>query len=179
MKKTRWLLVAAAFGCIAATAFYPVVSDAQGGGLILNGRPHRGTHTLRTGFTPDPWDFALTAGGGRTPFDLSTMRLPNCPRGYTTRRPDFRFNFAAGQTFPLQRFYVTSQADALLIINEPNGQYRCNDDHGHSGWGNGLMPSIDYTNPPSGRYDIWIGTYNLDAHQPAVLHITELDSNHP
>jgi len=177
--KRRWMWIGAALATIAATALYPVASDAQGGGLILNGRPHRGTHTLRTGFTPDPWQFPLTAGGGRTPFDVSQLNLSHCPRGFVTRRPDFRFNFASGSTFELLRFYVTSDADALLLINEPNGQYSCNDDHGHSDWGNGLMPAIDYHNPPSGRYDIWIGTYNNTSHQPAVLNITELESNHP
>lgn len=166
---------------LSLAAMWPVQSDAQrpGAGLNLNGRPVRGTHALRTGFTPDPWDFRLTAGGGRNPVDLATQNITGCSRGYVTARPDFRFNFGAGESFELLRFYVTSRADSLLLINEPNGNYKCNDDHGRSGWGESLMPAIDYNNPPAGRYDIWIGTYERQRNQPAVLHITELDSNHP
>ena len=141
--------------------------------------PVRGTHTLTTGFMPDPWGFPLTAGGGRNPVELSTLGIPGCPQGFVTQAPDFRFNFAAGSTFSLLRFYVVSNADALLLINEPNGSYRCNDDHGHSDWGNSLMPAIDYHNPPAGRYDIWVGTFNRSNNNPAILNITELESNHP
>ena len=36
-----------------------------------------------------------------------------------------------------------------------------------------------FANPPAGRYDIWVGTYDASSHNPAILHVTELDTNHP
>ena len=98
-----------------------------------------------------------------------------------TRNPDFHFTFQAGANFALVRFYVVTGngADATLLINQPNTQWRCNDDHGHEGWGNPLMPAIDFARPASGRYDIWVGTFDASSHNPANLYVTELDSNHP
>jgi hypothetical protein len=155
--------------------------------LDYNARANFGGGTLRTGFTPDPWGFPLTAGGGAQGIDVSTLGITDavsgqaCGRSFVTRRPDFHFTFQAGQRFPMVRFYVVTAngADATLLINQPNTQWRCNDDHGHSNWGNNLMPAIDFTNPASGRYDIWVGTYDASRRNPATLFVTELDSNHP
>lgn len=155
--------------------------------LDYNARANYGSHTLRTGFTPDPWGFRITAGGGRNPVDVATLGLADsttgqaCGRSYVTRRPDFHFTFRAGTTFQLVRFYVTTDtgADATLLINQPDTRWRCNDDHGNSAWGNRLMPVINFTNPAAGRYDIWVGTYDATARNPATLFVTELDSNHP
>jgi len=155
--------------------------------LDYNARSNHGGGELRTGFTPDPWPFRLTAGGGRNPVNVADLNIRDsvsgdrCGRSFVTRRPDFHFNFAAGTTFQLLRFYVITEnnADATLVINEPNGHWRCNDDHRRSEWGRPLMPVIDFHNPPAGRYDIWVGTYDASANNPATLYVTELDSNHP
>ena len=155
--------------------------------LDFNARANFGGGRLTTGFTPDPWTFPLTAGGGRNPVNVADLGMRDsvsgeqCGRSFVTRRPDFHFNFTAGTTFPLLRFYVVTgnNSDATLVINEPSGHWRCNDDHHHEGWGNALMPTIDFANPPAGRYDIWVGTYDASSHNPAILHVTELDSNHP
>jgi len=155
--------------------------------LDYNARANAGGGVLRTGFRPDPWPFRLTAGGGRNPVNVADLNIRDsvtgdaCGRSFVTRRPDFHFNFAAGTTFPLLRFYVVTanSSDATLIINEPSGQWRCNDDHHREGWTNPLMPVIDFHNPGAGRYDIWVGTYDASANNPAVLNVTELDANHP
>ena len=155
--------------------------------LDFNARANFGGGRLTTGFAPDPWSFPLTAGGGRNPVNVADLNMRDsvsgeqCGRSFVTRRPDFHFHFTAGTTFPLLRFYVVAgnNSDATLVINEPNGQWRCNDDHHHEGWGNTLMPTIDFANPPAGRYDIWVGTYDASSHNPAVFHVTELDANHP
>jgi hypothetical protein len=180
----RWSLILGALLALAAVVWQVAPGDSSAQRrLNLNGRPNYGTHGLRTGFTPDPWPFRITAGGGRNPVSLADLGIAGCPQGFVTPQPDFRFNFGAGQSFNLLRFYVIThnQADAVLLINEPNGTYRCNDDHGHSEWGDGnrLMPAIDYNNPPAGRYDIWVGTYQPSARNPGTLYVTELDSNHP
>jgi hypothetical protein len=155
--------------------------------LDYNARANYGGGTLRTGFTPDPWAFPLTAGGGSNAVEVSTLGLTDavsgqpCGRSFVTRRPDFHFTFQAGSNFALVRFYVvtTNGADATLLINQPNTQWRCNDDHGHADWGNALMPAIDFESPASGRYDIWVGTFDASSHNPAQLFVTELQSNHP
>ncbi len=155
--------------------------------LDFNARANFGGGALRTGFTPDPWPFPLSAGGGRNPVDVASLSIRDaltgdqCTRSNVTRRPDFHFTFAAGTTFPLLRFYVVTEngADATLLINGPNTEWRCNDDHHHEGWGNPLMPVIDFHNPPAGRYDIWVGSYDASRGNRAQLFVTELDSNHP
>jgi hypothetical protein len=137
---------------------------------------------IRTGFTPDPMKFRLSAGGGRDPIDVSTLNLRDsadnsaCGRSFITPRPDFRFTFAAGDRFPLMRFYVITRngADATLLVNTPDARWRCNDDS----YG-GRMPTIDFQNPQPGRYDVWVGTYDASRRNPATFHVTELDSNHP
>jgi hypothetical protein len=102
-------------------------------------------------------------------------------RSFVTRRPDFHFNFAAGTTFPtaalLRGHREQRRRDAAH--QRPGTEWRCNDDHHHEGWGNPLMPVIDFHNPPAGRYDIWVGTYDASRNNPAQLFVTELDSNHP
>lgn len=182
--RLRFAFIPAALA-IAAAVVTPITVEAQRG-LAINARANFPGGRLRTGFTPDPWGFNLTAGGGSNPIDLRSLGLTdsttndNC-LGFVTRRPDFRFYFEAGQRFPLARFYVITQngADATLLVNQPDGSWRCNDDHHHQGWGHNLMPAIDFHNPQSGRYDVWVGTYDASSHNPATLYVTELDSNHP
>jgi hypothetical protein len=186
MKRAYWWL-AGGLGVLAVAGLAPSLGGAQRPVLDYNARANAGGGTLRTGFTPDPWAFPLSAGGGRDPIDVSTLGLTDsesqaaCTRSFVTRRPDFHFTFQAGSSFQLVRFYVVTQngADATLLINQPDTRWRCNDDHGHSDWGNSLMPAIDFHNPQSGRYDIWVGTYDASSRNPARLFVTELDSNHP
>ena len=71
-------------------------------------------------------------------------------------------------------------AAATLLINDPQGRWRCNDHHPEiEGRGNERAPSIDFTDPATGRYDIWVGSYDQSAHNPATLYVTEVDANHP
>ena len=154
--------------------------------LDPNADSNFGGETLRTGFTPDPWSFRLTAGGGRHPVNVADLGMVDafdglpCGRSFVTRRPDFHFRFEAGVVFSLLRFYVVTQngSDATMVINQPNGQWRCNDDH-NRGWSNPTMPVIDFIQPAPGRYDIWVGSFDATAHNEALLYVTELAGNHP
>jgi hypothetical protein len=155
--------------------------------LNYNDPSNFGGGELTTGFTPDPWGFPLTAGGGSNPVDIAALGLLDeatgeaCGQAYVTRKPDFHFTFAAGD-FPLVRFYVVTDndSDATLLINDPSGRWRCNDDHPVvEGWSNERAPSIDFTTPETGRYDIWVGSYDQTSHNPATLYVTEMDANHP
>lgn len=160
----------------------PMCIDANAARSNFGCRGGRVPCDVRTGFTPDPMTFRLSAGGGRDPIDVSTLNLHDasdnsaCGRSFVTARPDFRFTFAAGDRFPLLRFYVLTRngADATLLVNTPDAHWRCNDDS----YG-GRMPTIDFANPRPGRYDVWVGTYEGSRRNPATFHVTELDSNHP
>ena len=51
--------------------------------LDFNGQANAGGGALTTGFTPDPWGFPLTAGGGRNPTNVADLNM----RDEVTGRP--------------------------------------------------------------------------------------------
>ena len=128
-----------------------------------------GQQTLRGGFLPDPHTVQITSGGS---LDASGMSLaPGC-RGYVTRRPDYIVDYQDAASF--LRFYAVSQGDTTLVINDAAGRWHCNDDSN-----GGLNPTVDISNPPSGQYDIWVGSYRGSENLRSTLHVTELRSRHP
>lgn len=124
-----------------------------------------GSVSLQSGFTPDPYNVQLAAGG-----DVNVRENgPDGCWGYTTASPDFELNYTAGSVFDLF-ISATSGSDTVLIVNAPDGSWWCNDDGAE-----GLNPGIEFTSPNSGVYDIWVGTYSSSAGTPpATLHISEL-----
>lgn len=155
--------------------------------LDFNARARFGGGQLSAGFAPDPWTFPLTAGGGRNPINVADLGIRDgltgerCGRAFVTRRPDFHFDLPQSAALPLLRFYVItdSGSDATLMINEPGGRWRCNDDHHREAWGHSLTPAIDFANPLPGRYDLWVGTFDASTRNAATLHITGHEANHP
>lgn len=127
--------------------------------------PNYGTVTLRTGFTPDPRTVRVTSGGAINANSVGG----NCS-GFISRAPDVRLNFTAG-SLPLI-ISAASSADTTLVINDPNGRWHCDDDGGV----NGLNPSVRFNNARSGRYEIWIGSYQQGTNSRATLHISEVRS---
>lgn len=151
----------AALLVLAATAGPSANAQAQNLGLP----PTYGSVNLSTGFTSDPYSIRMSAGGN---IDARQTLGGNC-RGMIANPPDFQLFYSAGRVYPLHIF-VQSGADTTLVINDPDGNWRCNDD----GMGN-LNPLVSYANPPSGRYDIWVGTLWSSAGLPqATLFISEL-----
>jgi hypothetical protein len=94
-----------------------------------------------------------------------THMLDSRCAGWVTTRPDFELSYTAGDL--ALTISVESEADTTLIINGADGQWYCNDDT------NGVNPQVRFDTPRSGTYDIWIGTFAEDAHQPARLNISE------
>lgn len=141
------------------------------GQLSFSLPPNYGSTQLRAGFVPDPFSIALTTGG---PVNVSYLgndsRGQSC-RGYATSAPDYRVQWSGSSSF--LRFYVESDRDSTLVINAPNGQWFCNDD------AVGLMPMIDFSNPQTGQYDIWVGSFSSSGGSSGRLFITELRSNQP
>lgn len=136
--------------------------------LNYNLPPVFGSTSLTSGFVPDPFTAAITAGG-----PASVSYLGGGCAGFTTSEPSFSVNYTAGP-FPVLRFYFVGSGDTTMIINGPNGSYLCVDDSFGT-----LNPTIDFNAPTSGRYDVWIGTFNAGASIAGTLYVTESTGNHP
>lgn len=131
----------------------------------FNASPTYGSISLNAGFTPDPYSVNLQSGGS---IDAQSALGGSC-RGFIASAPDFSLNYGAG-SFPLI-ISATAGADIALVVNDANGSWYCDDDSG----GN-LNPALHFSNPSSGRYDIWVATYGNSSLQPATLHISEVSS---
>ena len=154
MKKFIGLALAASV----ATALLATVAQAQNWRLS----PSYGSVTLNAGFLPDPRSRTVRAGG-----DHRFSGSSGCPGGgWFANAPDFRLHYRAGG-YPLTIF-VNAPGDTMLLVNDPAGQWFCNDDS------DGLDPAIRFPSPRSGQYDIWMGTYNRSRVPNARLYVTEL-----
>jgi len=132
-------------------------ATAQNAGL----NPISGQVQLQAGFRPDPYTVQVTAGGSQ-----DANRLPGACTGWVSDAPDFRVTYTAG-SLPLA-FRSVSGSDTTLVVNDPNGNWACDDDS----FGDGDAQVI-FNRPSSGVYDIWIGTYSSGEMARAVLGITE------
>ncbi len=130
--------------------------------------PVYGSTALTSGFVPDPYAAGITGGG-----NVNISYLGGGCTGFTTSAPSFSVNYTAG-TFPTLRFYFIGNADSTMVINTPGGSYICVDDSFGT-----LHPTIDFNNPASGRYDIWIGSYAQGTSATGTLYVTENTGNHP
>jgi hypothetical protein len=128
-----------------------------------------GRVTLSAGFTPDPRTVTITSGGN---LDVRAMDLGEGCVGYATGRPDFIVDLTDESAF--LRFFVNADGDTGLVINDPEGSWRCNDDaHG------GLNPAVDLRDAPIGQYDVWVTSYSSGENISGTLHVTELESQRP
>lgn len=124
--------------------------------------PTYGDVKLSEGFTPDPHETELTAGGDITP------DIDGCSVGNIADSPDVDLYYEAEHHSTLY-IYAVSADDTTLLINLPDGEWSCDDDSFEDG-----DPLIIVENAPSGLYNIWVGTYNDDV-SAATLYISEVD----
>ena len=156
MKSVIRTLAVAAFAVAVASPAYAQLNTNQSGAY--------GTVQLRSGFTPDPHDVQVDAGGT---IDASTISS-DCV-GMIAQRADVTVRYTRGE-FPTLYFSATSDADTTLVVRAPDGSWHCNDDGG-----NNLNPVVQIDSPRSGRYQIWVGTFSADSGNPtATLHISEV-----
>ncbi|MEM7446922.1 MAG: hypothetical protein AAF355_01625 [Myxococcota bacterium] len=101
---------------------------------------------LSPGFQPDPWVVSGRAGG---PVQGSLVHA-SCP-GWRSRRPGHTLRV----TDRIQRLRILVRAlrDSTLIVQNPNGSLRCNDD------AEDRNPIIDGAFE-AGTYRVWVGTYS-------------------
>jgi hypothetical protein len=146
------------------------------GGPTLNpsGPPTYGDTKLITGFLTDPAPYSIVAGGS---VNLSSgVPGGGCP-GWAAINPDLRFEWVGSG---LLRFYYLPDdpgadgADTVLVIYDPTGTWRCDDDS----YGT-RHPTIDFNPSQNGTYEVWVGTYSGGYYIPGTLFITEMDANHP
>lgn len=139
---------------------FAVSADA----LDWQAAPLSGTVNLTSGFQPDPYQHRVTAGG-----DSPASRAgSNCEGYINASNPDLDLNYQAGQ-YPLS-IYVTSSADTTLVVYDAAGNWHCNDDHSSS---SGNNPALEWQAPPSGNYNIWVGTFSSDELPDARVFFTE------
>lgn len=127
--------------------------------------PYNDPIELDAGFDDDPHMLEVTPGGSSDAGDLSN----NCV-GFVSEKPVFAVYYTSGE-YDLN-FAVASmnEMDTTLIINDPSGNWVCNDDF------EGVNPAISFDDPENGRYDIWVGTYDLnETSENVVLLVTEID----
>ena len=129
------------------------------------GDPHYGMARLESGFTPDPHEVEVAVGGS-----VSAASLGSECAGFISERPDFRLRIDTSGWLPLY-IWVESDTDTTLVINDPDGEWRCDDDSGQ-----GVNPYVKFASPPSGTYDIWVGAFSEQNNfEDAILRISELN----
>ena len=121
-----------------------------------------GAIRLTAGFDPDPHVVEVVAGGEINAY--SDTPLPAECVGNISDAPDFEVTYDAG-SLPLA-FRVVSKSDTTLLVNDPDGEWSCDDDS----FGDG-DPQVVFRKPKSGTYDVWIGVFGDTA--DATLGITE------
>ena len=122
------------------------------------------TVNLSSGFTPDPHEIRIDAGGS---LDIMGARLGDeCVGWIDGTRADVTLHYIAGR-FPLY-ISAASYADTTLVLRDPDGRWLCNDDL------EGLNPGIVIQRPTSGEYRIWVGTLDRGPPQQALLRISEV-----
>ncbi|CAN5253705.1 hypothetical protein BH10PSE2_BH10PSE2_01880 [soil metagenome] len=125
----------------------------------------RGQSDLTTGFTPDPQEIGVTAGG-----PIEASNLGGSCVGMISNAPTYLFTYTAGTTFPL--FIRTqSDTDTTLVVYAPDGNWYCDDDSAGSS-----NAQVRYNTPLSGAYRVWVGSYSGGS-PSATLQISELDAD--
>ena len=133
-----------------------------------DGEAFYGDVALDAGFTPDPFELDLAAGGSADASELAS----GCAGGIGSR-PDVRLVFEAG-VLPLNIYAYAASDDLTLVVRDPSGRYRCSDDV------DGLNPAVLIDGPASGTYEIWVGVWGgAGTFADATLAISELDPVFP
>ena len=119
--------------------------------LDLEADPYFGSHNIHPTHDTQTFDVSAT-GGGEINVD-EVDGLPAGCTGYVSSAPDVEVILEGDAPSDLYIYFLSS-SDATLIINDPYGNWYCDDDS--YGGGN---PMVAFLNASNGVYDIWIGRY--------------------
>ena len=128
----------------------------------IGASPLYGTVNLSAGFSPDPQITNVQAGGS----DANPISGAGCAGYINASQPDIDLNYSAG-SYPLY-IYVRASSDTTLLVNLPDGSWVCSDDV------NGRDPVVHLTQPQSGNYNVWVGTYSAGTTQQAGIYLSEV-----
>jgi hypothetical protein len=110
----------------------------------------------------------MTTGGS-----VDVSYLGGTCSGFANSAPDLKVAFSGSS--PLLRIYfVGSNGDPAMVVNDPYGNFYCVDDSFGT-----VNPTIDFNNPASGNYEIWIASYAASASISGTLYLTENSGHHP
>lgn len=115
----------------------------------------------QTGFPLDPF-FVSMQGGGPVAAD-SIAR--GCP-GFVTATPSLTVDYKG--TAELMRTFFYSDGDAVLIVQSPDGAFKCNDNTNEQLFD----PTITLDKPAQGQYNVWVGSRLAKDLVPGVLVFT-------
>ena len=145
---------------VTPSSLAPGGAPAQQATISTGGASNFGTVSLAPGFLPDPRVVQGTSGGAVAASQVQA----NC-RGWISSTPD-HILVAQGSFNPL-RIVVRSDQDTTLVVADDNGNVVCDDDtEGHN-------PVVS-ANLQSGRYRIWVGSYNQGDRAAYRLGFSEL-----
>jgi hypothetical protein len=119
------------------------------------------TIDLAAGFPLDP-TFVSVQGGGEVDASLLSSECV----GYINRQPVATVDWTGDAPF-VETFFV-SDSDPTLVVLTPDGQLLCNDDADE----HLLDPVIEISEPVTGTYRIWVGSYAKGQLIPGVLVFT-------
>ncbi|MCO6450161.1 MAG: META domain-containing protein [Caldilineales bacterium] len=116
---------------------------------------------LEAGFALDPFIVSVNGGGE---IDVSDL-IEDC-NGFVNVNPVVSLDWQGDAEF-VKAFFV-SDHDPMMVVQTPNGEYLCSDD------ANSLLldPVLKITDPPTGRYNIWVGSYAENQLIPGILVLT-------
>ncbi len=135
----------------------------------LDASPLFGSTSLEAGFTVTPYTVEIAPGGE----DFSSDLGDDCYGYIRFAQPDFVLSYQAGDS-PLGVFAI-SDLDITMAINDPEGNWHCNDD---SVYLSGTNSGIQFNDPLSGDYQIWVGSYDIGSESiVTMLAITEADES--
>jgi hypothetical protein len=119
---------------------------------------------FQQGFVLDPFLVSVNGGG-----EVDSSTLDESCVGWINDKPVVSVNWQ-GEVEQATIFFF-SDHDSTLTIELPDGSYLCNDDAGESV----LDASITMTNPMTGTYSIFVGTFEEQQLIPGLLVITARD----
>ena len=130
-------------------------------GVVSQVGPSLVSIDLEAGFPLDP-TFVSVQGGG----EIDASLLNSECVGYVNRQPVVTVNWSGDAPF-VEAFFV-SDSDPTLAILTPDGRLLCNDDANEDL----LDPVIEISEPVTGAYQIWVGSYAKGQLIPGVLVLT-------
>lgn len=127
--------------------------------------------SLSLGFSPDPREVVLLAGG---PALLQRTDSSGAVfRGWVDEtRPDVTVSYNGEGLLSLY-FWIESPADTSLLVHTPDGRWFASNNYPLRRATGNLNPGIVVHRAPSGPYAIWVGTVS-DAPAEARLLVSEL-----